>query len=68
MPVRGLRDTDRCASPRRVGAGTLGCVDPQALDLANKTLAAAIDSLMTKGAPFSPIVFVERDEIGRAHV
>ena len=62
MPVRGLRDTDRCASPRRVGAGTLGCVDPQALDLANKTLAAAIDSLMAKGAPLQPIVVVQRGD------
>jgi hypothetical protein len=36
-------------------------VDPQALDLANKTLAAAIDSLMAKGAPFSPLVYVQKD-------
>lgn len=36
-------------------------MDSQALDLANKTLAAAIDSLMTMGSPFLPIVFVEKN-------
>ena len=34
-------------------------MDPQALDLATKTLAEAIDSLMTMGSPFLPIVLVE---------
>jgi len=36
-------------------------VDSQAYDLANKTLAEAIDSLMTMGSPFLPIVLVEKD-------
>jgi hypothetical protein len=36
-------------------------VDPQALELATQTLTAAIDSLMAKGAPFQPLVFVQKD-------
>lgn|GEM_PF-6696180 len=35
-------------------------MDPLALDLANKTLASALDSLMTSGSPFVPIVLVEK--------
>lgn len=35
-------------------------MDPQALELATKTLAAAIDSLMVMGSPFLPIVQVQR--------
>lgn len=35
-------------------------MDPQALDLATKTLAAAIDSLMASGVPFTPLLNVER--------
>lgn len=35
-------------------------MDPQALDLATQSLAAAIDSLMATGSPFTPIVFVEK--------
>ena len=36
-------------------------MDPQALELANRTLAAAIDSLMSKGSPVAPLVFVEKE-------
>lgn len=35
-------------------------MDSLALDLATKTLAQAIDSLMAKGSPFVPIVVVQR--------
>lgn len=35
-------------------------MDPKALELATKTLAAAIDSLMVMGSPFLPIVQVQR--------
>ena len=41
--------------------GYSGCVDSQAHELANKTLAEAIDSLMTMGSPFLPIVLVEKN-------
>lgn len=41
-------------------SGYSGCVDPQALDLANRTLAAAMDALTAQGAPIIPIVFVEK--------
>jgi hypothetical protein len=36
-------------------------VDPQAVELANTTLAAALDTLLTGGAPFAPIMIVDRD-------
>ncbi|MBN9241003.1 MAG: hypothetical protein BGO97_14920 [Micrococcales bacterium 70-64] len=35
-------------------------MDPQALDLATKTLAAAIDALMASGTPFAPLLNVQR--------
>ena len=42
-------------------SGYSGCVDPQALELANQTLAAAIDSLMSKGSPIAPLVYVAKE-------
>ena len=42
-------------------------MDPQALDLATKTLAEAIDSLMAKGSPFLPIVLVESGGVRQLH-
>lgn len=44
----------------RTCAPYAGKVDPQALDLATKTLAQAIDALMAKGAPLVPLVMVQR--------
>ena len=36
-------------------------MDPQALELANTTLATALDSLLTAGSPFVPLMIVERN-------
>ena len=42
-------------------SGYSGSVDPQALELANTTLAAALDTLLPGGAPLVPIMIVDRD-------